>query len=126
MEELGRGRPKGKPPDHGDGGAAVRSPSSSGDSSSDLNRPPSDAPTIIDVPGESSGHPSDSPTVVDLPSPAGPDAPTMIEMPRRSPPRPGPGAGQHAGHPMLERGRVLAKAYEIVTLWDEGRWGAAQ
>src|SRR6266566_2471844 len=52
MEELGRGRPKGKPPDHGDGGAAVRSPSSSGDSSSDLNRPPSEAPTMIDAPAK--------------------------------------------------------------------------
>src|ERR1700746_2464814 len=101
MEELGRGRPKGKPPDHGDGGAAVRTPSSSGSSSSDLNRPPSDAPisdapTIIDVPSSPSPH--DSPTMTDLPSPAGPDAPTMIEMPRRSPPPARPGAG-HGGQP---------------------------
>src|SRR5439155_12457119 len=80
MEELGRGRPKGKPPDHGDSGAAVRSPSSSGDSSFDLNRPPSDAPTMIDTPG-GAPNPFDSPTMVDLPGDTGGDAPTRIDAP---------------------------------------------
>src|SRR5205823_3294970 len=118
MEELGRGRPKGKPPEHGDGGAAVRSPSSSGDSSSDLNRPPSDAPTMIDTPG-GAPNPFDSPTMVDLPGGAGGDAPTMIDAPAKPAPRTRAGT-THAGQPMLEPGTILAQRYEILQILGEG------
>src|SRR3989449_2782087 len=122
MEELGRGRPKGKPPDHGDGGAAVRSPSSSGDSSSDLNRPPSDAPTMIDTPG-GAPNPFDSPTMVDLPGDTGGDAPTMIDAPAKPAPRTRAGT-THAGQPMLEPVAMLAQRYEILQILGEGGMGA--
>ena len=52
MEEFSRGRPDGKPSDPGEGGAAVRTPSK-GDSSSPALAPPSDSPTLIDIPGHS-------------------------------------------------------------------------
>src|SRR5439155_1623971 len=95
----------------------VRSPSSSGDSSSDLNRPPSDAPTMIDTPG-GAPNPFDSPTMVDLPGDTGGDAPTMIDAPAKPAPRTRAGT-THAGQPMLEPGAVLAQRYEILEILGE-------
>src|SRR5947208_14520403 len=117
MEELGRGRPKGKPPEHGDGGAAVRSPSSSGDSSSDLNRPPSDEPTMIDTPGGAL-NPFDSPTMVDLPGGTGAEAPTMIDAPAKPAPRT-PACTTHAGRPMPAPGSDLAQRSENLDILRE-------
>ena len=53
MEDSFRGRPDGKPSAPGEGGAAIRTPSK-GDSSSPGAAPPSDSPTLIDIPGHGS------------------------------------------------------------------------
>ena len=81
MEEFSRGRPDGKPSDAGEGGAALRTPSK-GDSSSPGTAPPSDSPTLIDIPGPGTPVPSsDSPTMVDIPDVNSPDSPTMVDIP---------------------------------------------
>jgi eukaryotic-like serine/threonine-protein kinase len=136
MEEFSRGRPDGKPSDPGEGGAAVRTPSK-GDSSSPGTAPPSDSPTLIDVPGQSTSVPSsDSPTMVDVPgsdpsdSPTmvdnlGPDSPTMIE----GTPLPGKPAPPRIQRPqnnpsMLQPGAILGQRYEILQILGEGGMGA--
>ena len=49
MEDFSRGRPDKEPSVPGEGGAATRTPSK-GDSSSPGSAPPSDSPTLIDIP----------------------------------------------------------------------------
>ena len=86
MEKFSQGRPDGKPSEPGEGGAAIRTPSK-GDSSSPGSAPPSDSPTLIDIPGASTSVPdSDSPTMVDLPGggssgSSSSDSPTMVDVP---------------------------------------------
>src|SRR5882724_4229958 len=137
MEEFSRGRPDGKPSDPGEGGAAVRTPSK-GDSSSPGAAPPSDAPTLIEIPGHGASssdsptmvdipsvNPSDSPTMVDIPSGLGPDSPTMIEggpMPGKPAP---PRVHKFQSNPsMLQPGAVLGQRYEILQILGEGGMGA--
>ena len=136
MEEFSRGRPDGKPSEPGEGGAAVRTPSK-GDSSSPGAAPPSDSPTLIDIPGQSTSVPSsDSPTIVDVPgsnpsdSPTmvdglGPDSPTMIEG-GTGPGKPAPPRVQRSqSNPsMLQPGAILGQRYEILQILGEGGMGA--
>ncbi len=136
MEEFSRGRPDGKPSEPGEGGAAVRTPSK-GDSSSPGAAPPSDSPTLIDIPGQSTSVPSsDSPTIVDVPgsnpsdSPTmvdglGPDSPTMIDG-GTGPGKPAPPRVQRSqSNPsMLQPGAILGQRYEILQILGEGGMGA--
>ena len=68
MEDFSRGRPDKEPSVPGEGGAATRTPSK-GDSSSPGSAPPSDSPTLIDIPSplrDVTPPSSDSPTMVDM------------------------------------------------------------
>ena len=134
MEEFSRGRPDGKPSDPGEGGAVVRTPSK-GDSSSPGAAPPSDSPTLIDIPGQGTSlpssdsptmvpgsDPSDSPTMVD---PLDPDAPTMFDG-RPVPVKPTPPRVQRpqSNPSMLQPGAILGQRYEILQILGEGGMGA--
>ena len=136
MEEFSRGRPDGKPSDPGEGGAAVRTPSK-GDSSSPGTAPPSDSPTLIDVPGQNTSVPSsDSPTMVDVPGSNPSDSPTMVDALGSDSPtmiEGGPGPGKPApprmprpqSNPsMLQPGAILGQRYEILQILGEGGMGA--
>src|SRR5882757_6004638 len=107
MEEFSRGRPDGKPSDAGEGGAALRTPSK-GDSSSPGTAPPSNSPTLIDIPGARTPVPSsDSPTMVDIP---GPDSPTMVEGVSPLLRKPAPWKPRAQSSPaMLEPGQLLGQ-----------------
>jgi tetratricopeptide (TPR) repeat protein/predicted Ser/Thr protein kinase len=136
MEEFSRGRPDGKPSDPGEGGAALRTPSK-GDSSSPGTAPPSDSPTLIDIPGSSTPVPSsDSPTMVDIPSGNSPDSPTMVDilgpdsptiaertpLPGKPAPRIQPRVQKNSF--MLEPGALLGQRYEVLQILGEGGMGA--
>ena len=133
MEEFSRGRPDGKPSDPGEGGAAVRTPSK-GDSSSPGAAPPSDSPTLIDVPGQSTGVPSsDAPTIVDIPGSDPSDSPTMVDSDAPTmldaSPLPGKPAPPRIQRPqsnpsMLQPGAILGQRYEILQILGEGGMGA--
>ena len=86
MEDFSRGRPDKEPSVPGEGGAATRTPSK-GDSSSPGSAPPSDSPTLIDIPSplrDVTPPSSDSPTMVDIPRGSSSDSPTMVDIPRGS------------------------------------------
>jgi eukaryotic-like serine/threonine-protein kinase len=136
MEEFSRGRPDGKPSDPGEGGAALRTPSK-GDSSSPGTAPPSDSPTLIDIPRSSTPVPSaDSPTMVDIPSGNSPDSPTMVDilgpdsptiaertpLPGKPAPRAQPRVQKNSS--MLEPGALLGQRYEVLQILGEGGMGA--
>ncbi|HXP16440.1 MAG TPA: serine/threonine-protein kinase, partial [Terriglobales bacterium] len=136
MEQFSRGRPEGTPSDPGEGGAAVRTPSQGGSSSSGSILPPgspppispppsdpSDSPTLVEIPRGGSD-PSDSPTLVDHTLDLGPDSPTMVDS--------GPVAGRplppmpksQSNASMLQPGAVLGQRYEILKILGEGGMGA--
>ena len=136
MEEFSRGRPDGKPSDPGEGGAAVRTPSK-GDSSSPGAAPPSDSPTLIDIPGQGTRVPaSDAPTMLNLPGSDPSDSPTMVDnLGPDSPtmvggsPVPGKPAPPRIQRPqsnpsMLQPGAILGQRYEILQTLGEGGMGA--
>ena len=139
MEDFSRGRQDRKPSDPGEGGAAVRTPSK-GDSSSQGSVPPSDSPTLIDIPGHSviPGHgasvpSSDSPTMVDIPDGGssvdhppdmGPDSPTMVGTSSVSGNSPAWGPRVQSNPMMLQPGALLGQRYEILQILGEGGMGA--
>jgi len=139
VEDFSRGRQDRKPSDPGEGGAAIRTPSK-GDSSSPGSAPPSDSPTLIDIPGHSviPGHgasvpSSDSPTMVDIPgggssvdhpSELGPDSPTMVGTNSVSGNSPAWGPRVQSNPMMLQPGALLGQRYEILQILGEGGMGA--
>ena len=112
-----------------DGGAGVRTPSSTGGGSS-ADLPPPDAPTL--VPGSNSADElinsanpliePDAPTLVPPSRVAPSDSPTLVDgispPPRMSPPPRSPAKTQafHTPQPVLEEGTVLAGRYETAAL----------
>ncbi len=138
MEDFSRGRPDKKPSDPGEGGAAIRTPSK-GDSSSPGSAPPSDSPTLVDIPGHGASVPSsdsptmvdipggsssDSPTMVDIPSDLGPDSPTMVGT-SPVPGKPPAWKPRVQNNPlMLQPGALLGQRYEILQILGEGGMGA--
>jgi eukaryotic-like serine/threonine-protein kinase len=119
MGEHGRFRHDQDSPTPGDGGAAVRSPSSApGRSPSDLP-PPSDTPTLAP---EGSG--PDAPTIVSFSSVSPSDTPTLADG---ASPAPRDGAQTRAvrtPQSVLEAGAILAGRYEILQTLGQGGMGA--
>jgi eukaryotic-like serine/threonine-protein kinase len=132
MEEKDRVRPKDSAPDLGKGGSPVRTPSK-GDSSSSNLSPPSDSPTLLDLPCSTS---SDLPTLIDSPASSFYDSPTVVDMaggnPSDSPtledvgtsPQPTRSQSSFTGQPMLRSGMILGQRYEILQILGEGGMGA--
>ncbi len=113
----------------------MRTPSK-GDSSSPGTTPPSDSPTLIDIPGPGTPVPSsDSPTMVDIPGNS-PDSPTMVDIPGPDSPTMIEGVSPLPGKPpawkpraqaspaMLEPGQLLGQRYEVLQILGEGGMGA--
>jgi eukaryotic-like serine/threonine-protein kinase len=124
MDERERLRRGEKSETGGDGGAATRTPSGPGSSSSGLP-PPSDAPTL--VPSHRDNYDADYPTLV----PDSADSPTLVPLSKMNaapwtPPKAAGGAerGFHNPAPVLEQGVVLAQRYRILQTLGEGGMGA--
>src|SRR5881397_3576418 len=79
MEDSSRGRPPNRSGDPAKGAAGVRTPSP-GDSSSSGIIPPTDSPTLIDIPRQSNADSSDAPTIVNFETGPPADAPTMVDL----------------------------------------------
>ena len=120
MAEQGKPRREHDAHTPADGGAAVRTPSSTSGSSASGVPPPSDAPTL--VPGSGSG--SDAPTLVPFPHLSPSDTPTLAEGVTPPPRKAARTQGFYAPQPVLETGSVLAARYEILQTLGEGGMGA--